>query len=110
MIDRALQDRFFMVELDYLPAKTETEVLVKRTKVDKKSAEVITSYCKKIREGAKSGTLSTSVSTRHSLEIAELVHDGFDIIGACEAVLFPLFEGSKSEGERSTIAAIIQGK
>jgi nitric oxide reductase NorQ protein len=110
MIDRALQDRFFMVELDYLPIKTETEILVKRTGVDRKQAEIITSYCKKIRDSAKAGTLSTSVSTRHSLEIGELVHDGFDMISACEAVLFPLFEGSKSEGERSTIAAIIQGK
>jgi nitric oxide reductase NorQ protein len=110
MIDRALQDRFFMVELDYLPVKTETEILSKRTGVDKKKAEIITSYCKKIREAARSGTLSTSVSTRHSLEIGEMVNDGFEIVAACEAVLFPLFEGTKSEGERATIAAIIQGK
>ena len=109
-IDRALQDRFFMVELDYLDKTTESKVLMKRTGIPKAKADIITAYCNKIRDNKRNGDLSTSVSTRHSLEIASLVADGFEILNACEAVLYPIFEGTKNEGERATVATIIQGK
>ena len=110
MLDRALVDRFFMVELDYMPKNIESQILVKRSHIDRHDADIICDYISRLRDLGKSGELSLGISTRYALQIASLVRDGLPITKSMEIVLYPLFEGTKSEGERSTVAATLTSK
>ena len=109
-LDRALIDRFSLVELDYMPKDIESKVLQNRVKVGKYEADMICDLAKTIRSMHGKGDLSTPISTRHTLEIAGLVKDGFDISKSFEFILFPMFEGSKTEGERSTLYSLLTSR
>ena len=50
--------------------------------------------------------ISCSISTRETLEAAQLVADGWNPIDAMEIVFLPMFEGTRTEGERGMIAKI----
>jgi nitric oxide reductase NorQ protein len=106
-IDRALQDRFMMVELDYPPKEIESDILVNRTGISSGEANKLIEYFFKIRQLSKGGELSTSVSTRHALEVAELIVDGFTMTEALQFVVLPLYEGTKAEGEKSTVLSVL---
>ena len=108
MIDRALLDRFQILELNYMSKVYETEVLVKRTKVDGQAASVISGLANDLRDAQAKGELSTGVSHRHTLEIAELVKDGLSMVKAFQMILLPLFEGSSAEGERNIVLGMIK--
>ena len=106
-IDRALLDRFFPIELDYLKKKDEVKVLVERTSVDKDSAEAIVNVANQIRKQHKEQEISNAVSIRHCLQISSLVVDGFDLQKAFTSVLIPLFHDGIGVSERSKIFSII---
>lgn len=109
-IDRALQDRFMMVELDYPPKAIESDILTNRTGVGIEDANKVIEYFSKIRQLKTSGELSTAVSTRHAIEVAELLVDGFSMVEALEFVVLPLFEGNRADGEKSTVLSVIISK
>lgn len=109
-LDRALVDRFSLVELDYMPKEMETKILVNRVGIDKKDSDLVVSLSATIRSMFKKGDLSTSISTRHTLEIASLVKDGFSIDKAFEFIVFPMYEGERKEGERSTLYSLLTSK
>jgi hypothetical protein len=52
--------------------------------------------------------LSTIVSTRNTIEIAELLEDGFNIIDAAELLIYPLFPNDGNDSERVFIKQLIQ--
>lgn len=107
-IDRALLDRFFPVEMDYPKEDAEARVLVLRTGIDKRLAANIVKCCANIRKQYKDQDLSNSVSVRHSLQVAQLVVDGFKMDQAMMAVFLPLFEDSlSSNSERGKVKAIV---
>ena len=103
-MDRALVGRFFPIELDYMPADEEEEVLRKRCGILKKNAKNIVAVANNIRSLYKKQELSCSISTRETLMVGNLVSDGWDVLKAMELVFLPLFEGTKAEGERGIIA------
>jgi MoxR-like ATPase len=107
MIDRALLDRFFVVELSYPSEKAETSILVNKTGVNEKTAKAIVKVSKQIREQYKSQELSNVVSVRHTLLVASLIQDGFDTVGALEKVIMPLFDEADGISERSKVKSII---
>jgi MoxR-like ATPase len=102
-MDRALVNRFFTLELGYIPAKEESAVLSKRTGIEKTISDLIVKIASNIRNLATKQEVSTSPSIRETLMAAELVSDGWDLRQAMQMVYLPLYEGSKSEGERGTI-------
>ena len=102
-MDRALINRFFTLELGYIPDKEESAVLTKRTGITKESSDLIVKIASNIRSLASKQEVSTCPSIRETLMVAELVSDGWDLRQAMQMVYLPLYEGSKSEGERSTI-------
>lgn len=106
-IDRALLDRFFPIELSYPSEAAETKILQIRTGVDAKSAKAIVKVSKTIRTEFKNQELSNVVSVRHTLLAASLIKDGFDILGALNAVIMPLFDDSNGVSERTKIKSII---
>jgi len=110
IIDRALIDRFFPVELSYLEQTIESEVLQKRTMVDKRNADTICEIAKTIRNMYAKGEISVAVSPRHTLDAASLVKDGFTLLKAMSFVFLPLFEGSDSFGERNMVKTLFSSR
>ena len=102
-LDRALIDRFFPIELGQIPTNEEVEVLMKRTGISKDNAELIVKIANNIRALSQKQEISTSLSIRETLMVSSLVYDGFDLGKAMSMVYLPLYEGTKTEGERSTV-------
>ncbi len=103
MLDRALVNRFFTIELHYMAEADEAAVLCQRTGVAGDAAFTIVMVANKIRNLYAKQELSETVSTRETLMACELVVDGYDIVKAVELVFLPLFEGTNTEGERSVV-------
>lgn len=103
-MDRALVGRFFPLELDYMPKDQEELVLVKRCHISGSQAADIVTVANIVRSLYKKQEISCSLSTRETLMAAELVSDGWTPLRAMELVFLPLFEGTKSDGERAIIA------
>lgn len=106
-LDRALVGRFFPLELDYMPQDKEEFILQKRCGVDNLSSKNIVKIANDIRSLYRKQEISASISTREVLMVADLVADGWKLDSACQLVLLPLFEGTKSDGERGVINKII---
>lgn len=102
-MDKALVNRFFPIELDYLPPSHEQKVLQIRTGIDVADSVNVVKVAENVRNMFKRQEVSSSISTRETLMTAELISDGWSVMKALELVLLPLFEGTKEEGERSTV-------
>lgn len=105
-MDKALVNRFFPLELSYMPANQEGLVLHKRTGVTIDTANKIVEVANQVRTLYRKQELSSSISTRETLMVANLVNDGWALIDAMELVYLPIFEGTDSEGERSMVRKI----
>lgn len=110
-LDRALQDRFFMLELNYLTSNQEIKLLLDRNPgLKEDDADMIVSVARDIRDQYNSGTLSTSVSTRHTLSAAQMVVHGFSVMSALELSMLPMFDGDRTTGEKATVLSILSTK
>lgn len=105
-LDRALVGRFFPLELDYMPCEQEARVLVNRYHIDSSDAGNLVAVAFTVRSLYDKGELSCTISTRETLQAAQLVSDGWSPIEAMELTYLPLFEGSKTDGERSIVSKI----
>ena len=105
LIDRALLDRFMIIELKFPEPDIETKILIKRTGVDDSKAMAITTAAKAIRDAADNEDLSTTVSTRHCLQMASLVSDGFSLKEAFTNVIYPMFDKQEKIKIDSMLAA-----
>ena len=102
-MDRALMDRFFPVELTYMPADQEVAVLMKRYGIPKADALNIVKTAGTVRSNHAKEELGTTLSTRETLRAARMVAAGYPAVAAMELTYLPLFEGTKAEGERSIV-------
>ena len=112
VLDRALQDRFTIIEVPVLNTEQELELLQYiYPDVAKDHLEKIAAIANETRNEIKNEAprISTMVSTRMSVEMAGLLYDGFKFIDAAEVALFPFFttEGG-NDSERSFIKKIVQ--
>ncbi len=103
MMDRALMDRFFPVELTYMPADNEAAVLIKRYGISMSDALNIVRTAATVRSNYAKEELGTTLSTRETLRAARMVAAGYAPVTAMELTFLPLFEGTKAEGERSIV-------
>lgn len=102
-IDRALMNRFLPLELNYIPGVEEEKVLAKRKSVEAHDAKMIVKIANNIRSLANKQEISSSLSIRETLMVADLVADGWSLGNAMEMIYLPLYEGTKTEGERSLV-------
>jgi hypothetical protein len=113
-IDAALDDRFMMIELGYLDAKDECDVLVARTGIAKEDANNIALVADNIRKQYRSNALQQSVSIRKSLMAAKLVRRGYDVEEAMEMAFLPGFQPGVTDkdpnSERGVVRAIIASR
>ncbi len=75
-LDAALTDRFYAISMEYLPLEIEQKVLVMKAGITEVQAATILSIIHKLRHNTQ---MPLSISTRHSLMIAELIAMGSPI-------------------------------
>lgn len=109
-MDRALVGRFFPIELSYMPPEQENKVLVKRCGISISDATNIVKVANSLRNMYNKQEISSSISTRETLMVGDLVADGWDLVRAMELVLLPLFEGIRSDGERGIVCRVISSR
>lgn len=109
-MDRALVGRFFPIELSYMPPEQENKVLVRRCGISFSDATIITKVANSLRNMYNKQEISSSISTRETLMVGDLVADGWDLVRAMELVLLPLFEGTRSDGERGIVCRVISSR
>lgn len=109
-MDRALVGRFFPIELSYMPPEQENKVLVKRCGISISDATNIVKVANSLRNMYNKQEISSSISTRETLMVGDLVADGWDLVRAMELVLLPLFEGTRFDGERGIVCRVISSR
>ena len=105
-LDRALVGRFFPLELDCMPCTEEAKVLTKRCGIGAQDAANIVAVAETVRSLYSKQEISCSISTRETLQAGQLVSDGWTALEAMELTFLPLFEGTRTDGERSIVSKI----
>jgi nitric oxide reductase NorQ protein len=112
VMDRALLDRFIIVEMDVLGYDEEVELLkFLFPLVNNKDIESVASIVSDTRNELKGEMprLSTHISTRLSVEMVSLIYDGFNLAEASEVCIYPLFDNAGGiDSERTFIKQIVQ--
>ena len=112
VMDRALLDRFIIVEMDVLGMDEEVDLLsMLFPLVDIKNIESVASIVSDTRKEMQSEMprLSTHISTRCSVEMVSLIYDGFTLSEAAQVTIYPLFDNSGGiDSERTFIKQIVQ--
>ena len=111
-MDRALVDRFIIVEMDTLNKEQEAALLkdlhpgVTQEQVDA-VAEIASMTRAEIKNDAP--RVSNAISTRISVEIAGLLEDGFTLAEAAEVCIYPFFdEDGGVDSERTFMKQVVQ--
>jgi len=111
-MDRALVDRFIIVEMDTLSQEQETGLLMKlHPMVTKQQASNIAEIASMTRKEIKSDAprLTNAISTRLSVEMTGLLEDGFTLAEAAEVCIYPFFdEDGGVDSERTFMKQVVQ--
>ena len=114
VLDRALLDRFTIVEISPLEVDQETELLMQRyPKVGKEALQSVSEIAHQTRKESKSGAsiLTTAISTRKAIDVAGLLNDGFTLLESAEVSIFPFFStDGGADSERTYIKQLVQSK
>tara|TARA_R100000008_G_scaffold84521_1_gene72131 strand:- start:1990 stop:3195 length:1206 start_codon:yes stop_codon:yes gene_type:complete len=112
VMDKALMDRFTIVEMDVLNDEEEFGLLNYmfphvNTELLKAVAEIADMTRKESKSEA--GKLSSGISTRTSVELSGLLFDGFDLNEAAEVTVYPQFSDDGGvDSERTYVKQIVQ--
>ena len=107
-IDAALMNRFNALQVDYLPQDIEAKILNVRTGIELDKANKILNVANAIRDSYLKQTISKPISTRETLECAELIVDGFLIKDSINLVFCQKFSKSDND-EYSVVKNLIMG-
>jgi nitric oxide reductase NorQ protein len=112
VMDKALMDRFIIVEMDVLTSDEEHGLLnYMFPHVDSDLLKSVAEIASSTRNESKSeaGRLSNGISTRTSVEIAGLLYDGFGLDEASEVTVYPQFSDDGGlESERTYVKQLVQ--
>jgi len=112
VMDKALMDRFTIVEMDVLTDEEENGLLTYMfPHVDPDLLNSVAEIAHTTRMESKSdtGKVSTGVSTRTSVEMAGLIYDGFGIDEAAEVSIYPQFpDDGGMDSERTFVKQLVQ--
>ena len=112
VMDKALMDRFIIVEMDVLNSDEEHGLLnYMFPHVDSDLLKSVAEIASSTRNESKSeaGRLSAGISTRTSVEIAGLLFDGFGLDEAAEVTVYPQFSDDGGlESERTYVKQLVQ--
>ena len=112
MLDKALLDRFAVIEMDILNNEEESGLLnYMFPNVDKKLLSDIANiaHLTRIESNNDSARIDSGISTRTSVELAGLVYDGFELKDAAEITIYPQYDASGGvDSERTFVKQIVQ--
>ena len=112
VMDKALMDRFTIVEMDVLSDEEEYGLLTYMfPHVDPELLKSVSEIANSTRVESRndSGRVSSGISTRTSVEMAGLMYDGFGLDEAAEVTVYPQFsEDGGMESERTYIKQLVQ--
>ena len=112
VMDRALLDRFIIVEMEVLNEEEETDLLKHLyPQVETSTIESIANIVSgtRIELNTDNPRISTHISTRASVEMAGLIYDGFKLDEAAEVIIYPQFDSSGGvDSERTFVKQLVQ--
>ena len=111
-MDRALVDRFTIIEMDTLNKEQESDLLKDlHPGITVEQADTIAEIASLTRKEVtnEAPKLTNAISTRLSVEIAGLLEDGFTLPEAAEACIYPFFDNDGGvDSERTYIKQLVQ--
>jgi len=111
-MDRALVDRFIIVEMESLDKDQESALLKDlHPGVTQGQADAIAEIASMTRKEVKTDAprITNSISTRISVEMAGLLEDGFELAEAAEVCIYPFFdEDGGVDSERTFMKQVVQ--
>jgi len=112
VMDKALMDRFIVVEMDVLTDEEEYGLLTYMfPHVDSDLLKSVSEISHLTRTESKSdaGKISSGISTRTSVELAGLIFDGFGLDEAAEVTVYPQYtDDGGVDSERTFIKQLVQ--
>jgi len=112
VMDRALIDRFIIVEMDTLNTKEEGDLLrYLYPKLDTAAIDGIAGIVgdTRIEMANESPRISTHISTRASVEMAGLIYDGFTLEETAMVLIYPQYDDAGGlDSERTFVKQLVQ--
>lgn len=112
VLDRAILDRFVMIEMDLLNSEEELTLLKKMyPEVNEEDLKAVAEIAHNTREVSRSevAKLTNMISTRASVEMGGLLYDGFTLMEAAEVAILPFFsQDGGLESERTYVKQLVQ--
>jgi nitric oxide reductase NorQ protein len=112
VMDKALMDRFTIVEMDVLNESDETELLnIMFPSVD---SQVLTSVAKianltRVESKSDTARINSGISTRTTVELSFLLYDGFSLEESAEVSIYPQYDDTGGvDSERTFVKQIVQ--
>lgn len=109
-MDRALMDRFSVIEVDVLDKDQEQKLIQQRfPNLAEDNTAKIAEIVADSRAAFVIDALTSAISTRTSLEVAALMVDGFSLEEAAEVTIYPQYTSTGGvDSERTYIKQIVQ--
>jgi len=112
ILDKALADRFNIVEMDVLDKEQEMQLLfMKFPDIQAADNEILCDISDKIKKECSSSNpkISSIISTRTLLEAAEMKINGFSIEDIAQLIIYPQYPNDEGiDSERTFVQQIIQ--
>ena len=112
VMDKALMDRFTIVEMDVLSEDEENELLTYMFPIV--DSTVITNVAKiasltRSEANSDAARITSGVSTRTTVELCGLLYDGFDLQESAEVSIYPQYDSTGGvDSERTFVKQIVQ--
>ena len=111
-LDKALMDRFTVIEMDLLNQEEEFGLLKYMfPTVDETELSNISNITNltRVEAVAENARISSGVSTRTSVEIAGLLFDGFSLLESADITIYPQYDNTGGvDSERTFVKQIVQ--
>ena len=112
VLDKALLDRFTVIEMDLLNAEEETGLLSYMfPNVDDAALKDVATIAHLTRVEARNENprIDNGISTRTSVELAGLLYDGFSLVESAEITIYPQYDATGGvDSERTFVKQIVQ--
>ena len=110
-LDKALMDRFIVVEMDILNSDEEFGLLkymFPNVGEDALKSVVEIAHLTRVESNSENGRFESGVSTRTSVEIAGLLYDGFSLEESAEVCIYQYSSDGGPDSERTFVKQLVQ--
>ena len=112
VMDKALMDRFTIVEMDVLNEEEENSLLnYMFPNVDSTLLGNVAKIASLTRteSGSETARITSGISTRTTVELCGLLYDGFNLEEACNVCIYPQYDNTGGvDSERTFVKQIVQ--